>query len=65
MNHNFHYIVVTIINKQYFVNKDNDFVHSFDDIKEFYSFDEAKQYIEDSQLNKINARVIEYIESTV
>ena len=58
---NFHYIVVTILNNQYFINKDNDFVHSFSNVKEFNSQEEAEQYVEDNNLNEINANVIEYI----
>lgn len=63
MNTNYHYIIVTIINKQYFYSSKSDFTSSFYDVMKFGTDDEARDCITKNRFDEIQAEVIGVIES--
>ena len=62
MKTNYHYIVVTIGDSKYFINKDMDYTDNFADVLRFDSRDDALDFIQRRNLQNKAAQVIEIIE---
>lgn len=63
MTTNYHYIVVTIEDNKYFINKDMDYTDNFTDVLRFDDRDDALDFIRSRNLQEKNAQVIEILES--
>lgn len=63
MTTNYHYIVVTIGDNKYFINKDMDYTDNFTDVLRFDDRDDALDFIRSRNLQEKNAQVIEILES--
>lgn len=59
MTTNYHYIVVTIGDNKYFINKDMDYTDNFADVLRFDDRDDALDFICRRNLREKNAQVIE------
>lgn len=62
MRTNYHYIVVTIGDNKYFINKDMDYTDDFSNVLRFDSREDALDFIHRRNLQDKDAQVIEIIE---
>ena len=60
MKSQFFYIVITIQEEHYFINRDMDYTDTFDDVRHFSTYGEAEDHIQKHGLADKHPRILEF-----